>query len=196
MVRAYALLAVRRPELRRMYMKLPYARLYEHSESIASVIVERELNGERIVLPARTRAPENQSIGELDDWLKQSKAQPLAAIKPFRRALRIARLPWPLRRLAWWIGLSWWGRQRARQIGTFGVSVTAGFGAATLFVWSPCTTTLHYGVFERDGTLPMRLTFDHRVLDGASAARTLVEFESILLGDVLRELQSMAQAAA
>jgi hypothetical protein len=74
--------------------------------------------------------------------------------------------------------------------------VTAGFGAATLLVLSPCTTTLHYGLFERDGSLPMRLTFDHRVLDGAAAARALVELEGILLTDVLRELQSLAQAAA
>jgi pyruvate/2-oxoglutarate dehydrogenase complex dihydrolipoamide acyltransferase (E2) component len=92
--------------------------------------------------------------------------------------------------------MGWWGRQRAEQIGTFGVSVTAGFGAATLMVLSPCTTTLHYGLFESDGSLPMRLTFDHRVIDGATAARALVELESALLGEILAELRTMAHAAA
>src|SRR5438309_3881004 len=39
--KAYAQVGVEFPELRRAYMSFPWARLYEHSENVASVAVER-----------------------------------------------------------------------------------------------------------------------------------------------------------
>jgi hypothetical protein len=142
------------------------------------------------------RAPERRTIERLDRWLRRAQETPVRDFRSFDRALRIARLPRPIRRLLWWIGMDWWGGQRAMRIGTFGVSSTAGFGASTLFVSSPCTTTLHPGALANDGTMPMRMTFDHRVYDGATAARTLVDLEAALLGEVLSELRGMSRAAA
>ena len=34
---------------------------------------------------------------------------------------------------------------------------------------------LHYGLFDAGGNLDVRLTFDHRVLDGAPMARALAD---------------------
>ena len=51
-------------------------------------------------------------------------------------------------------------------------------------------------MFDSAGNLDVRLTFDHRVLDGATAARTLVELERVLLGPVLTELHTIRWAAA
>lgn len=194
--KGYAILAARRPELRRAFLSWPRQRLYEHPKSVLTVIVERECDGETVVLPAIHPDPESQSVAELSAWLRECKDLPLSEIRTFRRALRVARWPVWARRCAWWGALHWSGRQRARQFGTFGVSVTASFGADTLAVRSPLTTSLHYGTLEDDGTLPMRLTFDHRVLDGAFVARALVELEAILLTEVLAELASTAHAAA
>lgn len=87
--------------------------------------------------------------------------------------------------------MNWWGRKHAKLFGTYGVSVTAGMGAGQLAVISPSTSTLHYGVFEADGTLPVRITFDHRVLDGGDVARTLVELEQVLLEEILPELREL-----
>jgi pyruvate/2-oxoglutarate dehydrogenase complex dihydrolipoamide acyltransferase (E2) component len=92
--------------------------------------------------------------------------------------------------------MRWRPSLRAKQVGTFGISVTAGLGAATLAVRSPWTSCLHYGVIDSGGFLPVRLTFDHRVLDGATAARALVDLEAVLLGEVLDELRGLAQPAA
>jgi pyruvate/2-oxoglutarate dehydrogenase complex dihydrolipoamide acyltransferase (E2) component len=49
-------------------------------------------------------------------------------------------------------------------------------------------TTLHYGLFDDRGHLPARLTFDHRVLDGAFVARGLVELEEVLQTAIRQEL--------
>jgi hypothetical protein len=48
--------------------------------------------------------------------------------------------------------------------------------------------TLHYGLFDDRGHLPVRITFDHRVLDGAFVARGLVELEEVLQTTILEEL--------
>lgn len=194
--KAFALVAMRRPELRRAYLSWPRPRLYEHPHSVLATIVEREIDGETAVLAALRPYPESQSIAELSNWLRDCKVKPVVEIPSFRRALRVARWPTPARRCAWWAALQWSGRRRARQFGTFGISVTASFGADTLAVRSPITSSLHYGSLESDGTLPMRWTFDHRVLDGAVVARALVEMENVLLTEVLAEISSPAHAAA
>ena len=48
---------------------------------------------------------------------------------------------WTGRRLLWWTALNLSGRHRARLMGTFGVSVYAGLGAASLHPLSVLTTS-------------------------------------------------------
>src|SRR5262245_48844794 len=44
--KAYAQVSAEFPEFRRAYLSFPWARLYEHTDSIASVAVERTYQGE------------------------------------------------------------------------------------------------------------------------------------------------------
>ena len=44
-------------------------------------------------------------------------------------------------------------------------------GAESLHPLSPLTTTLTYGVVRPDGTVPVRVVYDHRVMDGGTIAR-------------------------
>jgi hypothetical protein len=85
-----------------------------------------------------------------------------------------------VRRLVWWVGLNMSGYRRARNFGTFGVSVYSGLGAEALHPLSPLTTTLNYGIIGEDGTVDVRIIYDHRVMDGSTLARALVELEEVL----------------
>ena len=105
-------------------------------------------------------------------------------------------LPRPLRRLMWWAALNLHGPTRARFVGTFAVSSVAALGAGLLQLLSPTTCTLHFGLMDAKGNLDVRLSFDHRVLDGAPAARALTDLEGVLLNEVLAELRGMQQAHA
>jgi hypothetical protein len=194
--KAYAQVAAARPELRRAYLSFPTAHLYEHPINVASVAVERRLGDEDAVLFAHVRNPEALGLGELDAELRRHKEDPVERIGAFRRALRLSALPRPVRRLAWWVGLECWGRKRAHFLGTFAVSVYAGLGAASLHPLSPLTTTLNYGVVAEDGTVDVRLVYDHRVLDGATVARALADLELALTGAVLNELRYLRPADA
>lgn len=192
--KAYALVAAERPELRRAYLSFPRPHLYEHPINIASIAVERRVDDEDAVFFAPIRNPEMMPLVELDEQLRRFKEQPVDAISSFRRALRLSRLPRPLRRIAWWIALNAWGRKRAHYMGTFGVSVYAGLGAASLHPLSPLTTTLNYGPLDRFGEADVRLIYDHRVLDGATVARALEHLERMLNASILAELQSLRRS--
>jgi hypothetical protein len=183
--KAFALVAEDRPELRRAYLSFPWPHLYEHPCSIASVAIERSVGEENAVLFVQVRGVEHHSPQQLDAYLKDCKEQPIESIGTFRRALRVGRLPQPLRRLLWWYGLNISGYKRARNLGTFGVSVYSGLGAEALHPLSPLTTTLTYGVIAEDGTVDVRLIYDHRVLDGATVARVLGDLERVLNHQVL-----------
>jgi hypothetical protein len=194
--RAYGLVSAAMPELRRAYLPWPRPHLYEHPSSLASVAVEREYQGESAILFGVHNAPEKQSLVELDTRLRRFKDAPIESIGSFRHALFVSGLPLPVRRLAWWLGLNLSGDKRARRLGTFGVSVYSGLGAESLHPLSPLTTTLSYGVIQPDGSVDVRITYDHRVMDGPVVARALARLETVLNEEVANELRSLSQSAA
>jgi hypothetical protein len=186
--KAYALVAERMPELRRAYMSWPRPHLYEHPTSVASIAVERQFDGEEGVFFGHIKSPAEIELAELDKRLRHLKVAPILEVGSFRQSIRLARMPWPVRRFVWWFGLNVWGRKRAHHLGTFGISVYASLGAASLHPLSPLTTTLNYGVLEADGSMDVRLVYDHRVLDGAVVARALGRLEDELRGRISAEL--------
>jgi hypothetical protein len=189
-VKAFALVAQRMPFFRCAYMGFPVAHLYEHPFSVASIAIERRYRDEEGVFFAHLKCPEAMSLEEIDHRLRHVKEAPVDEIGSFRHSLLITRLPWPLRWVAWWFGLNVWGRKRAHYLGTFGVSVYAALGAASLHPLSPLTATLNYGVLQPDGSMSVRIVYDHRVLDGATVARGLRLLEGILKNEVLGEIRS------
>jgi hypothetical protein len=193
--RAYGLVAAAYPELRRAYLPFPWPHFYEHPLSIASVAVEREYQGERAVFFGHLRGPENQTLAEIDEHLRRYKEDPVESFGLFRRALTISRLPRPLRRLVWWIGLNSSGPKRAQRMGTFGVSVYSALGAESFNHLTPLTSTLTYGVIRPYGWVPVRVIYDHRVMDGATVARALARMEEILNREILGEVEGGRAAA-
>src|SRR5262249_11544667 len=150
---------------------------------------ERRYGGEDAVFFTHVRGPDHQTLAAIDAHLRRCKKEPVESIPLFRRILYTSRLPRPLRRLLWWFGTSTSGHRKARYLGTFGVSVTSALGASGLNLLTPVTTGLNYGVVAADGSLPVRLTYDHRVLDGGGAARALAELEAVLKDTLLTELR-------
>ena len=189
--KAFAIVSARTPELRRSYLRYPWPHIYEHPRNIATLNMERMHGDEKVVIYALIRGPENRSLEELDALVRFHKNEPLENIGSFRRASRLGRLPFPIRRLVWWVSLNFFGRIRCHNYGTFGVTSTAGIGAGIQRIIPILTSTLHYGMFDDAGSLEMRLSFDHRVLDGATAAQALVDLESVLMNEILDEVRGM-----
>jgi pyruvate/2-oxoglutarate dehydrogenase complex dihydrolipoamide acyltransferase (E2) component len=190
--KALALASAEFPEMRRAYLSFPWARLYEHSESIASVAIEREYRGENGVFFGHFIAPEKQTLAALEAELRRLKVAPIETVADFQICLFICRLPLLLRRFAWWYITHFRGYRKATWLGTFGVSVYSSLGAESLHPLSPITTTMNYGVIQDNGDVQVRLVYDHRVMDGATIARVLARMDQILNTDILAEMRSQA----
>jgi hypothetical protein len=190
--KAFAIVAAKRPEFRRVFLPVPWGHLYEHPANVASVGVEREYEGEPGVFLGQIPQPERLSLREIDERIQHFKNAPIDAVPEFGRGLRLGRRAFPFRRLTWWAGLNISGLYRAWYFGTFVVSVTANLGAASLHQLTPVTTALNTGTFAPDGGLDVRLTYDHRVMDGGTVARALADLEEVLHVEILAELLAEA----
>ncbi len=188
-MKAYAKVAMEHPPLRRALLEFPWQRIYEHPQTNCSLAIERNFDGEEGVFFGMFRAPEGQTIGELQRSLVEFKHLPLDEIGFFRRMIRISRFPTPVRRFLWSISLNVSGRARAKRFGTFGVTTLGGRGVEQVHPLSPLTTTLTFGPIDAWGKVTVKIIYDHRVLDGAYVARRLVDLEETLNGIVLEELR-------
>ncbi len=189
--KGFALLAADSPPLRRTLLGVPWAHLYEHPICIASVAVEKPVGDEHAVFFAKLREPNRHRLLAIDRYLKWFAASPKANMGLARLGLWVSLMWWPLRYALWWWGLNSDGYFRSRQFGTYGVSVYSGLGAESLHPLSPLTFVLNYGVIDADGEVNVRIIYDHRVLDGATVARTLAALEAALLGPILDEVRSL-----
>ncbi|MBI3435760.1 MAG: hypothetical protein HY056_11890 [Proteobacteria bacterium] len=187
-VKGFALLARETPQLRRVYLRAPRARLYEYPIAAASVVVERAIDGEAGLIFRLIKDPAVLPVAQIGRVIRHAAGAPIADLKQAQALLRLAQYPWPLRRLAWWVGLNS-GRQRGNYFGTFGVTTLSGQGAELLHPRAPVTSLLTYGRLDAGGSLAVRLIFDHRVYDGMLAARALARLEEILNGPVREELR-------
>jgi hypothetical protein len=190
-LRAYGLVASRFPELRRAYLDFPKPRLYEHPHNIASLAVERYYRGEYEVFFGQIRAPENQSLVALEGHVRHYKDSPVDQVSLYRRALRVSRFPGPVRRLLWWYALNLSGPGRARRLGTFGLSTYSSLGAHSLHPLSPLSTTLNYGPVREDGTVSVRIVYDHRTMDGGTVARALAALEEVFNKEIPQEMSRL-----
>ena len=190
-VKAYALLAREFPELRRVYVKLPLPHMFEYRSSVASVVVEREYQGELGIFTQVIPNPAARPIQNLMEILEKGTTMPVDDVPEINRALRVAAMPWLFRRLVWWLGLNL-SRYRARFFGTFGFSVYSALKVESLHPLMPVTTLLNYGVIDAEGNVNVRIIYDHRVMNGATVARALNRLEEILNTAILDEVREMA----
>lgn len=195
-LKAFALLAREQPTLRQLFVQYPWPRLYEHAESVASVLIAREHQGEKIVLGARFRSPDRHSLAQMQKALDFYRSAPVEEVNYFRQLLRVGRLPALLRRFVFWHSIHLSGYWCAKRFGTFVISNVGGSGAETDFARSFVPNYLGLGPVEPDGRMRVTLIFDHRIYDGQPAAFFLSELEKVLLTAIADELKTLVNRQA
>jgi hypothetical protein len=189
--KAYGKVVAAQPVLRRACLSFPTERLVEYFPATAEVVVESRLDGEDILVYLSLQDPGSLPLLEIDRCAAALKDRPYEGSRRLRAMMRLARFPRLLRRLVWWGALNVSGRVRGKLFGTFAVSSVANWGVDSLRPLSPLTTLLHYGTVGDDGGVAVRLTFDHRVMDGAVPSQALNEMERILKTDILAEVKGL-----
>ena len=130
------------------------------------------------------------------EHLDHHRDAPIAELRSHQRAVGVSRIPWPIRPLFWFLSLNLFGRRRCHNFGTFSLSSIGSQGAGLLSIKPILTSAIHYGMLEKDHSLAVRLTWDHRVFDGATAARALTDLERILTVEMVREIEQPVRLVA
>src|SRR5262245_5675812 len=189
--KAFAIVAIEFPELRRAYIKYPWPYFYEYAESTVTIAQQREILGDIGLLPIRIRSPEAFALDVISQLIRDAVAAPVDTIRFYRTVIRIARLPFPLRRLVWGFSLNY-PKARRYAFGTYGVSSVARWRTELGTTRAPVPYLLSYGPADADGNVEVRLNLDHRIIDGAFAARVLCRLEAVLNSSILADLRDLA----
>ncbi len=193
-VKAFALLARDEPVLRTLYAPWPWPQFYQLPRSIAMVAIARVEDGEDCVMPQRITAPDALPLADIDAQIRHAKHAPMAEVPSFRRIMMVTRLPLPVRRLIWLVGVRF-GRQHANYFGNFSVTSVAAFGGGELQALSPGPFIVSYGVAAPGHTIDVVIRWDHRVTDAALIAKALTRLEQVLNGEIAGELAGLRQLA-
>jgi len=193
--KAFSLVARDEPLLRTLYLDFPWPHFYELPRSVGLIAVARRIEGEDCVLMQKVCGADELPLATIDAFIRGARTAPVDEVPMFRKLLRISRMPWPLRRIAWWVGLSL-DRPRANFFGSFGISSVSAYGAGDLHPISPGPYILSYGRLGDDGRLDVVIRFDHRVIDAVPIAKAMTRLEHVLNGTIAAELQAQAPPAA
>lgn len=191
-LKAFAIVAQEVPELRQTWYRWPWAHLYQHPCSVATLTVQREMHEEPWLFWGQIASPELKSLSELQRAIDQFRDGDVR--KVFRKQLQLAKLPTVLRRMVWWWNLNVATTARAKRLGTFFLSTLAGRGAEIQLPPSIHTGCLTFGPLDDNGISRVSLAYDHRIMDGALVADILQRLEETLSGVLVHELLAMHAA--
>lgn len=195
-IRAYGIVSARFSELRRAWVSWPYPYLYEHPHSACAVAVERDWEGEKVVLKGLIRAPESATLAEIHNHLRDFQTADVWSVSGFRSTLRFGSLPTWLQRLVLWRKLDTSGARRVKYFGTFGMSNYGMLGAESLHPLGPQTTVMTLSPIRPNGDLNVKIVYDHRVLDGSFVARCLAHLNEVLQDAIPAEIRDGIHSAA
>jgi pyruvate/2-oxoglutarate dehydrogenase complex dihydrolipoamide acyltransferase (E2) component len=170
-------------------------RLARHASVDAKLTLDKSGPADRSVLSLVLPGVDESTLDGIQDTVDRLRTSAPEDIPELRGTLVLQRLPMPLGRLAF--ALATRLRHRHRRLGT--VAVTSLGHQPVIRFFSSGGTPITVGIgrirdlpVARDGavvvvpSLPLSITFDHRVLDGALAADVLAELKRTLEGPHVR----------
>jgi hypothetical protein len=172
---------------------LPFGRTVVFNNIVAGFTVERLIGKQPTLFFGAIEQPDTKSVVQISEELKAHAEADLDEVFHMDLQHKFTKMPWFLRRLIIWIGMRY-PELRLKCMGaTFGLSSLGKFGLKAII--PPCVSTSTFGVgtietrpVVRDGRIEARkmmtltLNFDHRVIDGAPAARFLKDIKTLLEG--------------
>ncbi len=191
-IKAFALVAKRRPVLRQAYISWPWPHVQQEAFSVAMLATHREHRSEPWVFWSRFTQPEQRSLIDMQRTLDDFLTEPVEQV--FKQQWLLSGLPTMLRRCFWWWTLNFAGSKRARRVGTFFLTTLAGKGVEIQDPPAFLTSNLTYGPLNETGHCRVTLSYDHRLMDGALVADCLIELEQVLNGEIARELEQIVNA--
>ncbi len=180
---------------------LPFGQTVVFNNIVAGFTVERIIGNQPTLFFGAIEEPDTKSITQISEELRAHAEADVEKVWHMDLQHKFTWMPWVLRRLILWVGLNFWPGLRVKVMGaTFGLSSLGKFGLKAMI--PPCVSTSTFGIGSiekrpvvRDDKIEIRkmmtltLNFDHRIIDGAPAARFLNDVQKLLEGGLEKYLQ-------
>jgi len=186
---------------------LPWGRTVTFHDIVAGFTVERFVGTQPTVFFGAIDGPDRKPIDQIADELRQYAERGLDEVPHLDIQNRFQNMPWLFRRFILWLGQNY-PMVRLQHMGaTFGLSSLGKHGVKAVI--PPCVSTSTFGVGEveqravvKDGNVVVRpimtltLNFDHRLIDGAPAARFLRDIKMLVEGGLEAHIKEELMSAA
>lgn len=191
LLKAIAIAQRAHPESRTQ--QLPWGKTVTLNDICAGFTVERVIGQQPAVFFGSIENPDTKSVEEIAGELRQYAESSIESVPSLKLQDKFCGMPRWLRRIILWAGLRY-PKVRLHFFGaTFGFSSLGKWGMKGLI--PPCVATSTFGIGEvedravvREGQIEIRpmltiiLNFDHRIIDGAPAARFMADVKRLLEG--------------
>lgn len=180
---------------------LPFGQTVVFNKIVAGFTVERFIGNQPCLFFGAIEQPDTKSITQISEELRAHAEADVNNVFHLKLQDKFTWMPWLLRRIILWVGLNMSPALRIKVLGaTFGLSSLGKLGIKAMI--PPCVSTSTFGIGSiekrpvvRDGQIEIRkmmtltLNFDHRIIDGAPAARFLNDVQKLLEGGLEKYLQ-------
>lgn len=173
--------------------RLPWGKLVTFRDIVAGFTVERYIGTQPAVFFGSIDNADTKPVVEIAKELKAYSEGEISDVPNLDIQSRFNNMPWLFRRFLIAISKRYPWLRLKYNAATFGLSTLGKYGVKMLV--PPCVTTSTFGVgcvedraVVKDGKIEIRpmmtvvLNFDHRVIDGAPAARFLQDVRSLMEG--------------
>ena len=140
----------------------------------------------------RSTSPDRDSLplAEVHALIRHAKQAPIDEVPMFRKIMLATRLPLPLRRLFWTIGLNF-GRQRGQLFRQFHRHVGRGLRRRRTACPEPGAVYPELSAWSsRTRAIDVVIRWDHRITDAALIAKALTRLEQVLNTEIAAELRA------
>jgi pyruvate/2-oxoglutarate dehydrogenase complex dihydrolipoamide acyltransferase (E2) component len=191
LVKAIAIAQRKHPATRTVW--LPNSKLLQLNQIEAQFTVERFIDEQPALFFGSVKKPELKPVIEINNELQSYASDPIESVPQMEIEHRFSKFPWFVRQIIIFLGMRI-PKIRLEYMGaTFGVSSLGKYGCRNMISPSVITSMFCVGeVKDRpvavDGQvviqpiLSLVLNFDHRVIDGAAAARFVTDIIKLLQG--------------
>lgn len=181
--------------------RLPWGKLVTFRDIVAGFTVERYIGSQPSVFFGAIENADTKPVIEIARELKAYSEADLKDVDHLDVQSRFNNMPWLFRRFILWMGKRYPAVRLKYMNATFGLSTLGKFGVRLLVPPNVTTSTFGVGAVEqravvKDGNIVIRpmmtlaLNFDHRVIDGAPAARFMADVRNLMEGGLEDYLKS------
>lgn len=179
---------------------LPFGRTAIFNDIVAGFTVERVVDSQPALFFGAIHEPDTKSVQAISQELKAHAEADFEKVAQLDLQNRFTNFPWLFRQVILWFGLRYPAFRLKCMGATFGLSSLGKFGLKAMI--PPCVTTSTFGIgtieprpVVHDGSIQIRkmmtitLNFDHRLIDGAPAAKFLQEVRKLMEGGLEKYIQ-------